>query len=353
MIKRNLLTGVAAAAVVAFASPQAFAFNDTLDWDWYADVKSEVDVDIDVVADIGDPSGLVQVEVEQKQIGDVTATSNVRNITNNQYGGSGEVTFTFQGEAIDNASLPDDVDGFEYVTVDSEGIAEGQDIADKTFASPPADSPDVDDLDGSVVATSDNVDADDITVEGGIGLDANGEDEGDENMVAFTVTIDDVAPSGTYDAKIDLPTVDSAATAVGNNASVSSEVATLLHVDQKYMGDFGFDDHVPSVTGKVTARSNVRGIENARVDSVATAVGNNFSGELTGANTATNTDLVLVADITQFSMADVTASSTVRNVTVNDYMNLGAAKVSPLVNSAATAVGNNLSIKVGDIGTDD
>ena len=56
-------------------------------------------------------------------------------------------------------------------------------------------------------------------------------------------------------------------------------------------------------------------------------------------------DSLVIADIVQFAFADVSATSSVSNVSLNSYTNLGA--VSPIVNSVATAVGNNKNITVG------
>ncbi len=100
---------------------------------------------------------------------------------------------------------------------------------------------------------------------------------------------------------------------------------------------------------QVTATSFVDDISNASVDSSALAVGNNKNVTL---NAATADDAVLIADINQFAYADVMASSTVSNVTVSNYQNLGVIPLPgsedyrPLVDSTATAIGNNLSITV-------
>lgn len=177
----------------------------------------------------------------------------------------------------------------------------------------------------------------------------------------------------------------SSATAVGNNQSIDSAVSVDLHDGQFLFGGFAdnanggnagtLEDVLAATPGsgnthtdvaagltlagalglitpaQVSANSNVTDILNASVDSTATAVGNNMSVNVA---TATPADMLVMADITQFGYADVAASSNVSNVSVNDYVNFGAAGMGalgdpqmPLVNSAATAVGNNLSIKVG------
>ena len=62
-------------------------------------------------------------------------------------------------------------------------------------------------------------------------------------------------------------------------------------------------------------------------------------------NAVTPDDALVVADYVQGAYANVSALSSVSGVTVNSYTNLGVLD-RPLVNSVATAVGNNLSIKV-------
>jgi hypothetical protein len=52
-----------------------------------------------------------------------------------------------------------------------------------------------------------------------------------------------------------------------------------------------------------------------------------------------------MADYTQAAFANVSAASSVTNVSLNSYTNLGTID-RPIVNSVATAVGNNMNIKV-------
>jgi hypothetical protein len=83
-------------------------------------------------------------------------------------------------------------------------------------------------------------------------------------------------------------------------------------------------------------------ITNASVDSSATAIGNNKGIDL---QAATANDAMLVADVNQFAYADMTAMSNVSDVLVENYTNLGLID-RPLVNSVATSIGNNLSVTV-------
>ena len=355
--KRNFLGSAAAVAMIASTPGAAFAF-DEVNWVWDKQVTEEVDIDIDINAELN-PTGLTQVEKLQIQIGDVTASSVVRDIDNNQPnpegGGVGTINETFT------------ITGGDFTGDDGTGGYEGL----------PPDNLILD----NITETSDGVLAGDVT---GGQVDENGE------SFEFTLEVSgevEVDPTGSFDAITELPTIDSAATAVGNNQSINSDVSTYLH-DAQFLfdqgdvanGEAGLEDVVGGVaavllggqfadnshtalavgasvlgiTGtidkaEIDATSEVYNILNARVDSAATAVGNNASINVNADGDPTG-DSILIADLTQFSLADVSASSDVYEVSVNDYVNLGAAEVNPLVSSVATAVGNNVSINVGNVG---
>ena len=99
---RNALFGSAAAiGMIAGGAGSAWAFDDVV-WSWDKDVTETVTIDILVDADL-EPTGLTQLEKLQIHVGDVTATSSVSNIRNNQPdpGSDGgavmiEETFTFE-----------------------------------------------------------------------------------------------------------------------------------------------------------------------------------------------------------------------------------------------------------------
>ena len=91
----------------------------------------------------------------------------------------------------------------------------------------------------------------------------------------------------------------------------------------------------------IKATSRVSDIENASVDSSATAVANNLNVTVQ----ANHGDRLFMGDVTQVSVANVTARSSVYDVDLDNYSNLGKLK-SPIVNSVATAIGNNKSITV-------
>ena len=115
-------------------------------------------------------------------------------------------------------------------------------------------------------------------------------------------------------------------------------------------------------------------VRNVSVDSSATAVANNLSvtlasdvdgGSACGYRCGDRlSNHVLVGDITQFALANVEAKSNVTNVSAYGYDNMRQLTTatlsptegnlgntiqvpSPWVSSVATAVGNNVSINVG------
>jgi len=366
ILNKKILSSAAAVAMIAAMPSAAFAF-DTVDWTWTNKVTGGTDIDIEIDKNIV-PSGLTQVEKLQVQIGDVNATSIVNGITNNQPTGGTEASTVLVdiGPQVISASGTYTDGNEEFPLIEDSTNA----VDDVTFG--PEDG-----IGGGIVVSyvepaGGNVDE----IAGVFNFDL---------AVSGQVEVDVPATMGaSLDARTELPTVDSAATAVGNNQSITSDVATLLH-DGQFLFDtqgpdaeYGIEDVVGGLTAvglgsqfdgntntafavgatvlgitgtiekaQVNSISAVSDIINARVDSSATSVGNNISVDVNPDGTP-NGDSVLIADMTQFALADISASSGVHGVTVSNYTNLAA--VNPLVSSAATAVGNNVSINVGNVG---
>src|ERR1051325_5164043 len=80
--KMGLMVGVSTLALGMFAAAPATAFDD-VDWTWTATVTETVTKDVIINIDI-EPTGMVMLEDLQIQIGDVTATSTVNGVYNNQ-----------------------------------------------------------------------------------------------------------------------------------------------------------------------------------------------------------------------------------------------------------------------------
>lgn len=148
--------------------------------------------------------------------------------------------------------------------------------------------------------------------------------------------------------------VDSAATAVGNNMSLEGEEIGNVHTTQFVMDAHGHGggaedlsdalDMTDAALGggldqaEVKAYSEVMWTGGVKtVDATSTAISNNLSFTVNPGDT----ESVAIADASQFSFADVTAVTQVGGV-ASGWGNPGAK-----VNAAASAIGNNISVKVG------
>jgi hypothetical protein len=321
--KTSLLAGTSAAVLGMMIAAPASAF-DRVTWTWDSTVTDTIDRNVTINQELT-PTGLVQVEDLQVHIGDVTAESIVTGITNNQPAG--------EGGLVDAGTM--DIQ-FQY------GLGgEGVEVLDNDFKSPEVLSATVDegdefpDINGTVFAT---IDLGEIEIEA----------------------------EESYDALTELPSVVSTATAVANNTSITSDVAVSLHEGQFAFntgeGAEGFDgidtgnSNLSLATvlgilainggigqGEVSANSDVSDILNASVESSATAVVNNLSVDVAPVS---GQDSVVMADIVQFAFANSVATSSVTDVSLNNYTSLGLID-GPVISSVATAVGNNKSISVG------
>lgn len=345
--KLSFLTSVAAGAMIlGMAATPASAF-DKLNWEWNLKVDEKVTKNVKIDVDV-DPSGLVLLENVQVQVGDVKAESIVDGINNNQYDPNGGPTVVDLGEMSFTGTYNFIPDGGAVTEV----LTTSTGAANPTF------------VEGTVGFPN-------LSTTGGLTMNF---DLGEVEVVTD--------PTGTFDAMTELPEVVSAATAVGNNSSIDSEVMVEVHegqflfdtveggvdnsglpgglaalaiyelFDDNY-GDINTNHLVGAATlvgavgglidkAQISAVSRVSNILNASVDSSATAVGNNKSINI---EPRTFADAVMMGDVTQVSVANVSALSDVRNVNLNSYTNLGAID-RPIVNSVATAVGNNLSVSV-------
>jgi len=329
-LKTGLLAGVSSMALgMMIAAAPASAF-DEVNWTWDATVTETVVKDVTITIN-SNPTGMVMLEDMQVMIGDVTAVSEVSGIQNVQplgegtaEGGQLNVNWSYD---VQGNYLPDEANSGNVVDADVTFIGFGGGISGDVF--------------GTAEAT---IDLGEITIQ----------------------------PAESLDAQIELPEVVSAATAVANNTSITSDVAVQLHEgqfafnvsgdtdDQALLALAGIDytngnSHQTAagvltlaalrgdlVAAEISATSSVSDILNASVDSSATAVANNL---VVSVEPKSDGDSLLIGDVVQFAHANVSASSTVHDVSVNNYANLGLID-GPLVSSVATAVGNNKSITV-------
>lgn len=360
---KAMLLGATALTAMTMGAP-AFAFEE-VDWTWNNDVNETIDINV-TINDTLDPQGLVQVEKLQVHFGDVKANAEVSGIHNTpaipNSGGVATVdeTFVFTGTGD---QVPDPTEFPETI-----GVGDGSSGLTAVLTPPST------------------------------------YDEGDQGF-SFQVNVTgevDVPPTeGMLDA-VDLPKIDNAATAVANNQSITADVPIYLHDGQFAAGGFntgcgngevgvasygscpdalgfligaygvtvldgqldGINEHtsiaglmtVAAATGyiqpaTVEANASVSDVLNAYVDNSATAVTNNASFTVESTNLDNH---IVVADVTQWGYANVSANARVSQVALNDYTGFGEAglgggigDVTPIVSNSATAVGNNLSIKVG------
>lgn len=293
--KLALLSGAAPIALaLGMLSSPALAF-DEVNWTWDNTVTSIVDENVNIDINL-EPTSLVQIEKIQTQIGDVTATSTVSGITNNQPG------VDENGNTIVDLGILEFTGNRENTTGDVTGTTffSNEDIDGGSFIGGTANT-------GAPFGVTMNFDLGEVTVEPG-----------------------DFSSGGPLDAVTELPEVVSAATAVGNNQQIASSVGINLH-DSQFVE-----------ASSISATSTVFDILNATVDSAATAVGNNLTVDVAA---GTASDAFVIADVTQMNNASVSALSSVTDVTVSNYTNLGDLS-RPIVNSVATAVGNNASFTV-------
>jgi len=349
-MRAALLAGASALAISVAMSAPVKAF-DVVNWEFNATVNKFVTENIVLTTNLF-PTGLVMLENVQVHVGDLDATSEVSGITNNQAatGGSGQQEVTFD---LGTLGLTSERAGGDHTATATHTFDQTQDGFQSLSETNPR----------TLVFNTD----------GGNWVNAQHTDLG---TVTFLIDVE-VEAEGSYDALTELPEVVSAATAVANNSTVNSDYAVNMHEGQFAFGDFNsdlsFEDAyvaamaIDAVTptgnshtdmllgavvlgqlgliekGTVSASSNVFDIENATVDSSATAVANNKSITIEPAAAG---DGALIADVTQFAYMDVSAISMVSDVSLNNYTNLGVLD-RPIVSSVATAVGNNLSINVG------
>lgn len=355
-LRAALLAGASAVALSVAVSAPAKAFNE-VEWTWVAAINEAITKNVNINIDLT-PTGMVMLENVQVSVGDMTADSTVDGVYNNQPtldGGSGQQEVTFD---LGTLNLTSDRDGNILTGFDHSATA--------TY--------DFDESQAGFVSMSG---VDPVELEFNTNNTTWTNQQSTElGTVTFLIDVE-VEPSGSYDALTELPEVVSAATAVANNSSITSDVAIQMHEGQFAFGDFNGDAEggdllaaalaIDALTptgnthtdfllggivlgqlglleqGDVTATSTVSNILNATVDSSATAVVNNKSITVETENAG---DQLVIADVTQFGYMNASATSSVANVQINDYTNLGMLD-RPIVNSVATAVGNNLSINVG------
>jgi len=343
---RTLAASLGVLAVGAMAASPAMAFDD-VDWDWYKDVYSFELITAFIHVDVN-PDGLVEVEKLQIFLGDVHAYNHVSHIYNNPLYPEADKRYVHGYTKTD-----------DYYLYNGTG---GGDVIVNTQ------------INNCYLA-----------------ICINYADFGYDSDWYKT-------PVKPLDATVELPILLASATAVGNNQSIRSDVPVYLHDGQFVANTLygrtcdkwcdawyalptnaGGDDyngnlhHSIALVGSllaiggylthsdISAYSQVDYVYNVSVDNSSTAVANNISVNLASDNTDNH---VVIADITQFALANVTAQTYTHNVVATGYNNMRKLTTdelqtvggvpnqivsvpTPWISSTATAVGNNVSINVG------
>lgn len=350
--RASLLLGASALAIAVAAAPSPSKAFNVVDWQWTVEFEETITKTVEIDIDL-EPTGLVKLENIQINVGDVTALSVVDDVNNNQPASAGGDVVIDLGHMF-----------WEHSSTNDGANSQNDFKVDYVFD---PDQPGVVSYDPIALGVDNNT----------TGLAFNA--AGDQALGTITVS---VTPSDAFNALTELPEVVSAATAVANNSNVSSDVAVEMHEGQFAFGTFngvdvaaedgsaldllaavGLADLVVPTgnrhhdvlvvmaslaqmgliqQGNVDAASFVTNIENATVDSSATAVVNNKSISV---DAVTPDDALVIADVTQFGYMNSSATSLVAGVDLNSYTNLGILD-RPIVSSVATAVGNNLNINV-------
>jgi hypothetical protein len=325
---RTLAASLAVIAVSSLASSPAMAF-DNVEWNWRNDVNADTDVDVYVDVDV-ESTGIIQLEKLQIFLGDAEATSHVSNIINDpirqtEWKSTGLFHGYFVTKPLDaTTQLP-------IVLSSASAIGNNQSIT--------SDVP-VMLHDGQFVAN---------VKDQRYGCHSGCNDGFD--MAAFESS---------------LPTTSSyGGGSHGPEGNLHTSIAGLFTLGAA-LGVLTKAD--------IEAESFVNYVRNVSVDSSATAVANNMSvsvaSDVDGGSSCGYrcgdrlSNHVLIGDITQFALANVEATSRVTDVKTEGYDNmrqLTTATLSPTegnlgnviqvptpwVSSVATAVGNNVSINVG------
>jgi hypothetical protein len=326
---RTLAASLAVIAASPLASSPAMAF-DNVEWNWRNDVHADTDVDVYVDVDV-ESTGIVQLEKLQIFLGDAEATSTVSDIINDPIRPTEwKSTGLFHGYLVTKPL--DAKTQLPIVLSSASAIGNNQSIT--------SDVP-VMLHDGQFVAN---------VKDQRYGCHYGCNDGYD--MAAFEASL---PMSGGYNG--------------GGNYGPEGNLHTSI------AGLFTFGAAIGALTkADIEAESFVTHVRNVSVDSSATAVANNMSvsvaSDVDGGSSCGYrcgdrlSNHVLIGDITQFALANVEATSRVTDVKADGYENmrqLTTATLSPTegnlgnviqvptpwVSSVATAVGNNVSINVG------
>ena len=387
---RTLAASLGVLAVGALAATPAQAFDD-IDWDWKKDVNEKVDIDVYIDVDV-ESTGLVEVEKLQIFLGDAKATATVEHIYNNPlYEGAGRHDDYYSydpkkrpskdgGDGYGDINVPIALCNYNFkicqlnIFIDDDG--KQHDRWSKDWAKVPVKPLDaryeLPIIENTAQAIGNNQS---ITSDVPVFLH-------DGQFVANVRDKDDPKPCTKWcDLMAGLPT----STSTSNlRTRQPEEPEGNLHHTVALLFGLGAVLHVLE-HAEIEADATAQYLKNVSVDNSATAVANNIGVTLAsdvdgsylndGSSDRTCKDRnkcdvdrlsnhVVIADITQFALANVTATATTSHVSATGYDHMRQLTTAtlqtrnddpdtlvkvptPWISNRAQAVGNNVSITVG------
>ena len=349
-MKKHLKTGVSAAVLGLVMAGPAFAFDD-VDWSWTSTIKEVIDINIDIDANNSFyPTGITKAEQLQVSGGNMTSVSNQNDTQFNvNNGGGGPVTVDLGTLVVEDKALVNHQN--PAPTLDHSGS-----ILDPTMTNTASNIPGGQKITHTITLGS-------ITVDVPPGGTSN------------------------LDARYDLGRLEGNSTAAANVASINSEVSTTFHDGQIAFGNFDQIDSLENVLqalgagvstalvlptgnrnmdalaaaaiaaqfglieqGEISATATATNVLNAQVALNATGAGNmhsvtvgpayypvklaSTSGGGGGSHHFTppsqgsgapsyQTDNIVIGDLNQFSLMNVSASADASGLQINGYKNLG------------------------------
>lgn len=270
MTRYQLLAGTAIVAGTALTGSQAMAF-DEVRWTWTLDANTTIDQTITTTTELV-PSGLAAVEDVQIFIGNLSATSTVSDVVNEQPGTEGGT-----------------VDVPLTLTIEGDASATGE-----TNLQANANAVVTDAEDNELAMVSGAIDNAGLDPEGNIGDSTN-----------FVVSVEIPGEGQAFDAVEELPEVISAAAAIANNANIASHVKTDVH-DTQILFDAD-DDSSGSYT--IDTLSSTTTTTSATSSSSASASSSESSSSFSSMETYDKAfDLLITGTLAYDKSKDVTAT---------------------------------------------
>lgn len=342
-MNKLLKTGVSAIALTLVAVGPAAAF-DEVDWSWKSKVHEHIDINVKI--DAGDsffPTGITQTERLQVSAGNMSASSNQDN-----------TSFNVNPEGASGGPVKVDLGSLTVSGYYTEG---GKDAH------------------GSIDTSKVNSDVKGIEQTGFSAEKDKNEIEWKHKIDLGSITVDVPATGGNLDARVDLGRLEGNATAAANLATINSEAGTYFHDGQVAFGSYDTINNPVDVLqalgaalvasevlptgnrnmdalataaiaaqfglikqGNITANASAVDVTDAQVALSATGAGNlhtvtvgpayapKFVGLSASGTPEYKTDNIVIGDLNQFNLMNVSATADASGLTVSGYQKLGKLK---------------------------